>query len=371
MPNLNLAYQWAINTCNASNVRYNQDYRNQQTDENGNVCYDCSSFIWYALLAGGFDVVAAFRTATGETYDGNAIWTAVMRPWLTALGFVEVDINGEWQPADVLWRSGHAEMVYTGGTGEGVTMGAHSKNRPAADQVSINSYTSSASSWTALYRYPGGAVSTPSIYVISAIAGNFYQESQINPGLWEGLNAGTAETLLRGFGLGQWTNTGGDTHGRLYQLMDWLSDNGFASDSGEGQLQYLMYENTWYCIGYATNYANLNAFLLSNSTGLDGLTRAWCSGWEGLTSDNDPDMVQWENRIRYAHEFYEYLSEHYADPVTDWIAGNRYLTTAESQNNAIMLYHFFAGMTPPTPGPPYDPGRKNKMPVWMMLPFWA
>ena len=366
MPNINLAYQWAINTCNRANVGYSQDYRNQQT-VGGVTYYDCSSFIWYALQAGGFDVTSAYRTATGENYDGNAIWTAVERAWLAALGFVQVDINGTWQAGDVLWRSGHTEMVYTGGTGQGVTMGAHSANRPLDDQVSINSSTSYASSWTSLWRYgttpPSANVS---LYVIAAICGNFYQESQINPGLWEGLNAGTPTTLLRGYGLGQWTNTGGDTHGRLYQLMTWLSNNGYASDDGDGQMNYLIYENNWYQIGYAADFPNLNAFLMSQSTDLEYLTRAWCSGWEGLTSAHDPDMVQWANRIQYAQEYFAYLQTHFADPVTTWIAGNRYLTTAESQNNAILLYRFFAGTVPPTPGPPYVPGRSH-MPVWMML----
>lgn len=370
MPNINQAYQWAINTCNRSDVGYSQDYRNQQT-HNGVTYYDCSSFIWYALKAGGFDVETAYRTATGESYDGNAIWTAVERDWLTALGFQQVDINGTWMAGDVLWRSGHTEMVYSGGTGSGVTMGAHSSHRPLADQVSINSFTSSASDWTSLWRYGSGGVTTQvSLYVIAAICGNFYQESQINPGLWEGLNAGTPTTLLRGFGLGQWTNTQGDTHGRLYQLMTWLSDNGYASDDGSGQMQYLMHENVWYRIGYATDFRNLNDFLLSNSTDLAYLTRAWCSGWEGLTNDNDPSITVWEQRIAYAQQFYDYLLVHYNDPdVVQWIAGNRYLTNAESNNNAVMLFKFFQGTIPPTPPHPIEGGTR-KMPVWMMLRPW-
>ena len=31
MPNINQAYSWAVNTCNAPNVGYSQAYRNQQT----------------------------------------------------------------------------------------------------------------------------------------------------------------------------------------------------------------------------------------------------------------------------------------------------------------------------------------------------
>ena len=367
MPNLNVAYQWAINKCNEANIGYSQDYRNQQT-VNGVTYYDCSSFIWYALLAGGFDVKTAYRTATGETYSGNAIWTAVERDWLRALGFVEQNIQGTWQAGDILWRSGHTEMVYSGGAGSGVTMGAHSSHRPLADQVSINSSASSYTSWTSLWRYGSTpAVTDVSLYVIAAICGNFYQESQINPGFWEGLQAGTPTTLLRGYGLGQWTNTQGDTQGRLYQLMDWLDDNNYSRDSGDGQMNYLMYENVWYKIGYATGYDKLTDFLLSDSTDLAALTRAWCSGWEGLTDNNDPSITVWEQRIAYAQQFYDYLLLHYADPdIVQWIAGNRYLTNAESNNNAVMLYRFFDGLIPPSPSPTPSYGTK-KMPVWMML----
>ena len=54
MPDINRAYTWAIQTCNAPNVGYSQAYRNQQTI-NGITYYDCSSFVNYALLAGGFE----------------------------------------------------------------------------------------------------------------------------------------------------------------------------------------------------------------------------------------------------------------------------------------------------------------------------
>ena len=56
MPDIQKAYNWAIGTCNAPNVGYSQAYRNQRT-VNGITYYDCSSFIWYALMAGDFQVV--------------------------------------------------------------------------------------------------------------------------------------------------------------------------------------------------------------------------------------------------------------------------------------------------------------------------
>ena len=104
MPDINTAYSWSISTCNASNVGYSQNYRNQQT-VNGITYYDCSSFLWYALKAGGFDVESAYLQALGYAYSGNAITTSNERAWLIALGFTQVDINGEWKAGDILWRS--------------------------------------------------------------------------------------------------------------------------------------------------------------------------------------------------------------------------------------------------------------------------
>ena len=172
MPSIQNAFNWESNQClnNHNNLGYSLDWRNQQTI-NGITYYDCSSFQWYGLLNGGFDVTGAYLTAMGYSYSGNAITTGYMatgnngRPgWLIALGFTEVDINGQWQPGDIVWRGagylghryGHCEMVYSGGIGSGITMGAHGDaddGFPAGSQVTINDYVSYASSYEKLFRY--------------------------------------------------------------------------------------------------------------------------------------------------------------------------------------------------------------------------
>ena len=362
MPNLNAAYSWAINTCNAPKIGYSQTYRNQQK-VNGITYYDCSSFIWYALQYGGFDVKTAYRTATGETYSGNAIWTSVERDWLIALGFTEVPINGEWKAGDILWRSGHTEMVYQGGMSRGRTMGAHRASLPLADQVSIRNEITPSSSWTKIYRYGGGGATTVSIYVISAICGNWKQESNINPALWEGLQAGTWTDLLKGYGLGQWTNTGGDTYGRLYQLHQYLQAHGYSDDSAVGQVEYMIQEAVWYPVQEASSYRTLNDYLHSSDTNITDLTHAFCIGWEGIHDSS------WNDRVTYANECYNYILTHYNDSsITSWISGNRYLTNDEILNNAVMLYRLFADIFPPTPTP--TPPSENTMPVWMMLKYF-
>lgn len=366
MPDINRAYSWAINTCNASNVGYSQDHRNQET-VNGITYYDCSSFIWYSLKSGGFDVESAYNVATGRRYTGNAITTANEQAWLTALGFTQMPINGEWLAGDILWRDGHTEMVYEGGTARGRTMGAHTYRYSLPDQVSINTSFSPASSWTTLWRYgSGGAVEGISIYVISAIAGNWIAESNLNPGYWEGGVVAGWESLYHGYGLGQWTNTGGDTHGRLYQLHDYLATNGYADDSGDGEVSFFLYEDDWRKnvsidgVDYVSQYNDLTEFLHSTSTNIAELTVEFVLHWERIHGDQ-------QARIDYAERVFTYLQTNGNDPtVTQWISGNRYLSWTEIYNNAVMLYRLLSAG-----GGGGGTVIKSNMPVWMMCkPWW-
>ena len=369
MPNLNKAYQWAIDTCDRADVGYKQAYRNQQT-VNGITYYDCSSFIFYALKEAGFDVTGeAYTRAVGEPYTNNAITTSTERTWLQYLGWTEVPITGEWKPGDILWRQGHTEMVYTGGTGSGVTMGAHGENGIALpNQVSINGSSSYASSWSKLYRYgSGGATDGVSIYVVSALCGNWKQESTINAGLWENRTAGTWTDLLKGYGIGQWTNTGDDTHGRLYQLHEWLVTNGYNVDDAEVQIDYMIHEGTWYSVQEASGFSSLDDFLASDSTDITMLTHAFNRGWEGIHDSS------WDTRVTYANECFNYIQQHKDDTsITQWYKGNRYLTNAEAMNNAVMAYRYLTGISPTPPAPPLPPtppspyAGKKRMPVWMM-----
>lgn len=259
MANLNKSYSWAIQTCNAPNVGYSQSYRNQQTI-GGITYYDCSSFIWYALINGGFDCVNA---------NGGNSWpftTYTMAGVLENLGFHSIDVQGEWKDGDIGISASHTEMVYKGQIGGGICMGAHTANATLANQVSIGSssgnpdYVSTYSRFPVVYRFGDGGASGYgcSIYVVSAICANWWIESNINPGL-EQKGGGD------GYGLGQWS---GD---RRTALLSWLSQNGFPPDSGEGQLQYFIHENDW--LGTFGGISSLEEFLSSTSTDLDMHTR--------------------------------------------------------------------------------------------------
>ena len=171
-----------------------------------------------------------------------------------------------------------------------------------------------------------------SIYVISAMCGNFWQESTINPGIWESLSSGTWESTYKGYGLGQWTNL--TVHGRLYNLHAWLQSKGYADDDGDAQLSYLVHEAYWIPHNDYPQFQTLNDFLTSDSTDLTTLTHAFNQCWEGIHDST------WEDRVTYANTVYNYLSTHSGDSNT-WIKGNNYLTDSQKLNNAVLVYQFF------------------------------
>lgn len=340
------SYTWAINKCNNDLNLYSQEYREEQT-VNGYTYYDCSSFLWYALLHGGFDVV------TAHNGDSWAFTTSDMCDVLERLGFVQVPITGAWLAGDIAWRQGHCEMVYSGGAGQGITMGAHSSSYAPANQISINTAPSTNTSYSRLYRLGTRGLGY-SLYVVSAICGNWWQESNINPGIWEFLTVGSP-----GYGLGQWTDN--QNTNRRTRLFNWLDEHGYSRTDGNAQLEYFIYENVWYTEGshveYAIPYGNLQGFLTSNNTNLTNLTLAFMQGWESIWDGTE------NIRIQHANDIYQYLLQHGNDSV-QWIYGNRYLSQAEILNNSVLVWQYLGGgITPPTPPHP----TRNKMPLYLMI----
>lgn len=368
MPSLDKAYQWAIKTCNASNVGYSQTYRDQKT-VNGITYYDCSSFIWYALKAGGFNPASV---------TGNYPFRTIGMPdYLPQLGFTQIDISGEWKAGDIVLRTqgevpaaprGHTEMVYSGGIGEGITMGAHTNKYALANQVSINTHTSlryppynTTASFKTLWRYGSGGADSGgydiSAYVFSAIAGNWWQESNINPGLFEGLRELDllTSTEYGGYGLGQWTRAVGGTWDRRTPLAEWLYNNGYPFDSPDGQVEYFIKEGYWTQAGWASDFASLEEFLHSDSTDLEYLTKAFYRGWEGGSSETSAS-----ERYAHAQQVYNYLVLHAGETPT-WTIGNFYLTTQQILDNALALFNIFITSS----GQPTH--RSRKLPIWMYL----
>lgn len=311
MPSIQLAYNWAIETCSADNVGYSQSYRNQQT-VNGITYYDCSSFIWYALMAGEFNVVSA---------NGGSTWpftTQTMATALKILGFTKYAPTIEWKPGDILIRTGHTEMAFDATR----SMGAHTNKVALPEQVSINA-NDSRGNWLELWRWENGAVNdwikgnrwlsvgemqnnatiifdtltrdgfTPeSISGILGNAGGPYTlgESSVNPGVWQNL---TVNPEL-GFGLFQWTPSTNFT--------DWADQHGYEHDDGYAQLEWLVNETVptgqWIA---TTQYPESFSEFMASTKDPEYLAYVFLNNWERPANRNQPLRQQ---NARYWYDWY-------------------------------------------------------------------
>ena len=333
MASIQTAYEWAIEKCNAPNIGYSQTNRMEKT-VNGITYYDCSSFIWYALKAGGFDVVKA---------NGGSTWaftTGTMANALRLLGFTKMGTAQPWKPGDILLRTDHTEMAFDSNH----TMGAHSSKVTLEQQVSINSNPSSASSWLELWRYNDGAETkwikgnryltigemqnnAQIIFntlllkgwtknAISAVVANAQKESTVNPGIWQNL---TPNPSL-GWGLVQWTPSTNFT--------DWAAANDYANDDGDAQLIWI--DTVTASVGQwipTTQYPEtFGEFKVSTQTP-EYLADCFLKNFER------PEEIDQPDRQRYARYWF------------DWWEGSP--------------------VPPPNPNP--EPDWKRSMPIWFAL----
>lgn len=367
MPNINAAYTWAVQTCNAPDVGYSNDYRNKQR-VNGITYYDCSSFINYALVAGGFSTPA-------YAPNHNAFTTPYMASALLGLGFKEVSPSGEYKPGDIGLNTGHGsehtEMCYEGGMGSGIFMGAHTQNAPLANQVCIGSSSGDATyrrSWERLFRYGEGATggggssyqwindggestyfgdptaplcggdsralnNAACIYsffygvgwttqAIAALCGNIQQESTFNPQLIE--IGGT------GHGLVQWTPPS-----NLYDVLNVLYGNADNWNYGDKQCNVI--------------YAEYQESVGEAHRGIEPQwypTSAYPMSWkEWSTSTEDPGKLALAFQANYERP----ASLH-----------------SERAEYARAWYDYLLTISPYPGG---DTEEKKTMPVWMMINY--
>lgn len=329
MPAINTAYTWAVTCCSLPNIGYSQAYRNQQT-VNGITYYDCSSFINYALLAGGW-------ATPGYAPSSNSFTTYTMEGVLQGLGFTQVDPTGLILPGDIGVSDSHTEMCYKQGTGSAVFMGAHTDNAPLANQVSIGSSGGNVDyqrTFPRLWRYGEGASGEVgytwivggnseyfedygdkqknnatcifsyfyfkgwTINAIAGLCGNIMQESKFNPSLIE--IGGT------GHGLVQWTPPS-----NLYDVLDVLfgSHDDWEDGTKQCDVLYAEYQEStgeahrgiepqW----YPSSYSSMDWKTWAHSTIDPGeLALIFQANYER------PAAIHQE-RAEFARKWYEYLS---------------------------------------------------------------
>ena len=399
---LDRSYQWAINTCNAPNIGYSQLYRNQQT-VNGITYYDCSSFVWYALMNGDFQGIGSWGSWPFVTYDIDSILTAAGWNRLTAY-------DNKWLSGDVVlgkWDTitlpngqqitgfQHVEMCYEGTEqpGQGYLMGAHgARGRALPDQVSIKTTLDygvnghDPGKYTYLYRWGEGGATGYGLTLaqVAALCGNAWRESTVNPG-----SDGYSVPQDHARGLWSWT----DYEGLFYAgtaMINWMTDHGYQDwINGNAQVQCLLednlpapYENPanpgskWLRTGISefayTNaqYPDWNSWKESpDKNDIEEMTREFFLHWE-VPSTLAVYNMTWQYRLDFARKAAAYIQEHANDTtITDWIIkrlpGSIYLTEAEALNNCVMIWRYASAGG----GGGGLPNRKVGMPLWMMIKY--
>lgn len=356
MPSINGAYTWAVNCCNLPKVGYSQAYRNQQT-VSGITYYDCSSFINYALLAGGW-------STPGYAPNSNAFTTYDMEGVLQQLGFTRVTDN-IIKPGDIGVSDTHTEMCYKGGTGKAVFMGAHGRNGIAlVNQVSIGSSSGDPNyerTFPRIWRYGDGAsgevgytwvIGTDSEYfedygdkqknnagciysffyfkgwtlqAIAGFCGNVMQESKFNPALIE--VGGT------GHGLVQWTPPTD-----LYNVLDVLygSHDDWQDGNKQCNVIYAEYEE---------------------STGMAhrGIEPQWYP-----SSYSSMDWKTWASSIQDPGELALIFQANYERPAS---------LHPERAEYARKWYDILKFIDPKQPGYNTREPEKHNIPIWMMINY--
>lgn len=356
MPSINGAYTWAVNCCNLPKVGYSQAYRNQQT-VNGITYYDCSSFINYALLAGGF-------STPQYAPNNNAFTTYDMEGVLQQLGFTRVT-DGVIKAGDIGVSDTHTEMCYKGGTGKAVFMGAHGRNGIAlVNQVSIGSSSGDPNyerTFPRIWRYGDGASgevgytwitggeseyfedygdkqknNAACIYsffyfkgwtlqAIAGFCGNVMQESKFNPALIE--VGGT------GHGLVQWTPPTD-----LYNVLDVLygSHDDWQDGNKQCSVIYAEYEE---------------------STGMAhrGIEPQWYP-----SSYSSMDWKTWASSIQDPGELALIFQANYERPAN---------LHSERAEYARKWYDILKLINPKQPGHNTREPEKHNMPLWMMINY--
>lgn len=356
MPSINGAYTWAVNCCNLPKVGYSQAYRNQQT-VSGITYYDCSSFINYALLAGGW-------STPGYAPNSNAFTTYDMEGVLQQLGFTRVTDN-IIKSGDIGVSDTHTEMCYKGGTGKAVFMGAHGRNGIAlVNQVSIGSSSGDPNyerTFPRIWRYGDGAsgevgytwiIGTDSEYfedygdkqknnatciysffyfkgwtlqAIAGFCGNVMQESKFNPALIE--VGGT------GHGLVQWTPPTD-----LYNVLDVLygSHDDWQDGNKQCNVIYAEYEE---------------------STGMAhrGIEPQWYP-----SSYSSMDWKTWASSIQDPGELALIFQANYERPAS---------LHPERAEYARKWYDILKFIDPKQPGYNTHEPEKHNIPIWMMINY--
>ena len=217
------AVSWAVSIANDDTHGYDQTSR-------WGPDYDCSSLVITAWENAGVPV-----KTNGASYTGNMVNVFKSCGFVDVTNGVTLSSGAGLKVGDVLWKSGHTEMVCSTGNIVGASANENGEATGGltgdqnAKEIRVRAYYNGP--WTTVLRYNEQPTSNKwiarngylteaemqnnakiiyrnlikrgwTINAIAALLGNFESESTINPGIWQGLNNGN---MAGGYGLAQWT----------------------------------------------------------------------------------------------------------------------------------------------------------------------
>lgn len=223
-------------------------------------------------------------------------------------------------------------------------------------------------------------------YVISAMIGNFWRESTLNPNIWEGQHAPVPfDTVPMGYGLAGFTNSSSQSM-YLYQMYQWVTANGYQPYDGDGQLAFIFDEKHWNANNFygQSAYNTFDEFIASTDNDIDALTKEFCEHWEVPNSQYEALADRQQN----ARKALQYITDHKNDnpAIYNWLDPTTYLNVylsdtiyigndppydqiTQIQNQVMCIYFWITNGVPTPPSPEPTPGKYHKMPLWMMLHY--
>lgn len=217
------AVNWAVNIANDATHGYDQTNR-------WGPDYDCSSLVITAWENAGVPV-----KTNGATYTGNMVNVFKACGFSDVTAEIALATGGGLKVGDVLWKSGHTEMVCSTGhivgasaNENGTATGGETGDQNNAE-IRVRAYYNGP--WTTVLRYNAEPVSNVwiakntylteaemqhnakiiyryllpkgwTLEAIAALIANFECESTVSPARWQSGNYGN---MSGGYGLAQWT----------------------------------------------------------------------------------------------------------------------------------------------------------------------
>lgn len=320
MTPIDIAVAWAVATANDSSHGYDQ--QNRWSPD-----YDCSSFLITAWEEAGIPV-----KTNGATYTGNMCDAFIKSGFSDVTKQVNLSTGNGLQKGDILWVSGHTEMMCSstqivGATiAENGTIYADQTGDQTGQEIRIRDYYNKP--WTRVLRHPSGStdnlpvvsrgdviasnaylsleqMKTNAIYIwqylsskgwslnaVAGMLGNMQTESTINPNIWQNLDEGNTSL---GYGLVQWTPA--------TKLIEWCESNNLDYTDIDAQLERIIYEKD-----NNVQYIQTDTYPLSFDEFATSVLSPEYLAWTFLLNYERPAEQSQPDRATQARYWYDYLS---------------------------------------------------------------